>query len=266
LVSRLGVQPICSASPAQVSPCRCRSSLSTAWSWARSQRSRLSGPPVREPHVSDVQSRAGEKLLRCLPDPAQQVERVLTRRLATRTQPGDRAAAEWVIVAFGVKLRGLIPQLGGQVVPAHISLSARIIDRSEERREVERGESIHFGHRRLPSCPLDLLRKSSRAAGARARPQPPRLSHVSHKLVISHRIWDVVTRQATHPNLREWTTEESRDVWRETMDQKIASRIIPTSAIRADRLVSGLYRLTDLLTRPTEKWGTTRDARHRSPC
>ena len=106
---------------------------------------------VREPHVSDVQSRAGEELLRCLPKPAQQVERVLARRLASRTQPGDRAAAERVIVALGVELCGLIPQLAGQVVPAHIPVAARIVDRAEERREVERGESIHVSHVRLPS-------------------------------------------------------------------------------------------------------------------
>ncbi len=94
---------------------------------------------VREPHVSDVQSRTGEELLRCLPEPAQQVERVLTRRLASRAQPGDRAAAQRVIVALGVELRGLIPQLVGKIVPAHIPVAARIVDRSEESREVERG-------------------------------------------------------------------------------------------------------------------------------
>jgi hypothetical protein len=47
-----------------------------------------------------------------------------------------------VIVAFGVELRGLIPQLVGKVVPAHIADAARIVDRCEERPEVERGESV----------------------------------------------------------------------------------------------------------------------------
>jgi hypothetical protein len=63
---------------------------------------------VWEPHVCDVQSWTGEELFRCLPEPAQQVERVLARGLTARTQPGDRATAERVIIAFGIELRGLI--------------------------------------------------------------------------------------------------------------------------------------------------------------
>ena len=55
---------------------------------------------IRKPHVSDVSSRTGEELLRCLPEPPQQVERVLARRFASRTQPGDGATAERMVVAF----------------------------------------------------------------------------------------------------------------------------------------------------------------------
>ena len=73
-------------------------------------------------------------------------------------QPGDRAAAERVIAAFSVELRGLIPQLVGQVVPAHIPLAARVINRGEERRKVECGESIHVSHARLPSRRAHLVR------------------------------------------------------------------------------------------------------------
>jgi hypothetical protein len=56
-----------------------------------------------------------------------------------------------VIAAFSVELRGLIPQLVGQAVPAHIPLAARVINRGEERREVECGKSIYVSHARLPS-------------------------------------------------------------------------------------------------------------------
>ena len=66
---------------------------------------------------------------------------------------------ERVIVAFGVELRGLIPQLGGHVVPAHIPFAPGTIDRGEERREVESGESLHVAHVRRPSCRLDVLRE-----------------------------------------------------------------------------------------------------------
>src|SRR5215469_3819090 len=81
LVSRLGVQPICPASPAQVSP-PLPLLVERGMELGEVPAEPTVRTRVRQPHVPNVQSRTGEELLRCLPEPAQQVERVLARRLA----------------------------------------------------------------------------------------------------------------------------------------------------------------------------------------
>jgi hypothetical protein len=98
---------------------------------------------IRQPHVTDVDDRTGEKVLRRPAEPAEHEQRVLARGRTARSQPGDRSAAEWVIRAPGVEVGRLLPQLISELVPAQPSITTAGVERCIERSEVENRQTSH---------------------------------------------------------------------------------------------------------------------------
>jgi hypothetical protein len=71
-------------------------------------------------------------------EPAQHEQRVLAGRGVTLSQSLDRSAAQWMVATpFGVEIRRLLPQLVGELVPAHVPFTAFDVEGIEERTTVE---------------------------------------------------------------------------------------------------------------------------------
>jgi hypothetical protein len=102
------------------------------------------GARLRKPDIAHVDDRSGKELLRRPTKPAQYEHCVLAGGLTARAQTGDRSTAERMIInSVCVEVRGLLPQLISELVPAQAVIAACRVEGGEERHEVENGQIRH---------------------------------------------------------------------------------------------------------------------------